>query len=52
MLTDLCSLTLTQVGTGWVSHVHEQGKEAAAARGEAPLQEAPRSCPALLLTTY
>ena len=39
MLTDL--LTHTQVGTGWVSHVHEQGKEAAAARGEAPLQEAP-----------
>jgi len=30
-----------QVGTGWVSHVHEQGKEAAAARGEAPLQEVP-----------
>tara|TARA_B100000795_G_scaffold237558_1_gene198233 strand:+ start:1462 stop:1752 length:291 start_codon:yes stop_codon:yes gene_type:complete len=41
------------VGTGWVSHVHEQGKEAAAARGEAPLQEVPRSATYYLPpTTY
>lgn len=54
-------LTLTcsriQVATGWVSHVHEQGKEAAAARGEAPLQEVPHCLrtyhlPATYTSTY
>jgi hypothetical protein len=40
------------VGTGWVSHVHEQGKEAAAARGEAPLQEVHAALLLLSSTTY